>query len=289
MPWELSKYDATLTEAEYSTQRQEGKMGEIIVTAKGQIEAKFLSDLQYQMKSLALKEEWSLIYLVEWLDRTIPHRDIAPDESTGFLKNMVHNLIYDRGLTLEELVLDKYRLRQAAILKIDQCRQQAKKSGYHSLLFPDCATPLIVSPERCFTYDPANYPCNTYYQGAYRFQNHYYPQIGDLKNKGEEFQCAQFLDMLPEVNFWVRNLERRPSHAFWLQTSTDKFYPDFVCLLNDGRYLVVEYKGEDRWSDDDSKEKREIGEIWERRSNGQCLFIMPKGKDFDAIRAKIKS
>jgi len=74
-----------------------------------------------------------------------------------------------------------------------------------------------------------------------------------------------------------------------LQTSTDKFYPDFVCLLNDVRYLVVEYKGEDRWSDDDSKEKREIGELWEARSEGLCLFIMPKGKDFEAIRAKIIS
>jgi hypothetical protein len=75
-------------------------------------------------------------------------------------------------------------------------------------------------------------------------------------------------DILPEVKTWVRNLERRPNHSFWLQTSTDRFYPDFVCLLNDGRYLVIEYKGEDRWSNDDSREKRIIGEVWNRRSEG---------------------
>ena len=41
-----------------------------------------------------------------------------------------------------------------------------------------------------------------------------------------------------------------------------RIYPDFVCLLKDGWYLVVEYKGADRLSDDDSKEKRDIGGLW---------------------------
>ena len=93
--------------------------------------------------------------------------------------------------------------------------------------------------------------------------------------------------MLPEVKYWVRNLERKPIHSFWLQTSTDKFYPDFVCLLTDERYLVVEYKGNHLWTAEDAKEKREIGELWKKRSEGKCLFIMPRGPDFDAIRAKL--
>lgn len=28
--------------------------------------------------------------------------------------------------------------------------------------------------------------------------------------------------------------------------------------------------------------------IWESRSNGRCLFIMPKGGDFAAIRALVQ-
>ena len=145
----------------------------------------------------------------------------------------------------------------------------------------------MVNPDICFSFDPQSYPYNTLYRGGYKFNKHYYPQVGDLKSEGEEFECAQFIDSLDKVKFWVRNLERRPSHSFWLQTSTDRFYPDFVCLLNDGRYLVIEYKGADRWSDDDSKEKRELGELWEKRSNGKCLFVMPKGKDFALIRSSI--
>ena len=34
------------------------------------------------------------------------------------------------------------------------------------------------------------------------------------------------------------------------------------------RYLVVECKGFDRWSDDDSKEKRNTGDVGEEKSNG---------------------
>jgi type III restriction enzyme len=112
--------------------------------------------------------------------------------------------------------------------------------------------------------------------------------VGELKAEGEEFLCGQFIDQMDEVEFWVRNLERQERFSFWLQTSTDKFYPDFVCKLKDGRYLVVEYKGADRWTDDDSKEKRRLGELWAFKSGGRCLFIMPKGKDWEAIKSIMK-
>jgi len=117
---------------------------------------------------------------------------------------------------------------------------------------------------------------------------HYYSKVGEIDEGGEEFLCAQTLDQTDEVEFWVRNLERQEKFSFWLQTSTDKFYPDFVCKLKDGRYLVVEYKGADRWSNDDSKEKRRLGELWDLKSEGKCLFVMPKGKDWGAIKAAVK-
>lgn len=107
-----------------------------------------------------------------------------------------------------------------------------------------------------------------------------------MKSDGEEYECAVFIDsQLRNVKRWVRNLERGVDSSFWLQTSSDRFYPDFIVELTDGRILVVEYKGEDRWSNDDSKEKRQIGELWAARSGGRCLFVMPKGPDWTAITA----
>lgn len=49
----------------------------------------------------------------------------------------------------------------------------------------------------------------------------------------------------------------------------------------------MEYKGEHLWSNDDSKEKRTVGELWADRSDGKCLFVIPKGPNWNAIQAMI--
>ena len=95
-------------------------------------------------------------------------------------------------------------------------------------------------------------------------------------------QCAQVIDSLAAVQYWIRNVARH-SKSFWLPTATDKFYPDFVALLNDGRLLVVEYKGAHIAEGSDTNEKRTVGALWERKSNGKGLFVvaekMVDGKD----------
>jgi type III restriction enzyme len=135
------------------------------------------------------------------------------------------------------------------------------------------------------------YPYTWRYNGGHVFQSHYYPAIGELKETGEEFDCAVFLDSLPEIKWWVRNLAGigREQTSFWIQTATDKFYPDFVCQLTDGRSLIVEYKNANDWSNDDNKEKRTLGELWAERSSGECLFIMPKGhSEIASIASRIR-
>ena len=47
----------------------------------------------------------------------------------------------------------------------------------------------------------------------------------------------------------------------------------------DGRVLVVEYKGEPYKTNDDSREKRQAGEQWERSSGGRCLFLFAVERD----------
>lgn len=51
--------------------------------------------------------------------------------------------------------------------------------------------------------------------------------------------------------------------------ANSNFYPDFVALLKDGRVLVVEYKGEHLATNIDSENKRLIGQLWEKSSNGK--------------------
>ncbi|NTU50508.1 MAG: hypothetical protein HGA87_06510, partial [Desulfobulbaceae bacterium] len=286
--WDLSGADAALSESEFASERSSGQAGLVDINEQGQVTVRFLEDLRSRQMALSL-DRWSVGGLIYWLERHIPHIDLETADMSHFLQRMIRSLTDGRGLPLEFLVHNKIQLRAAAEKKIDGYRKTAHQKAFQNLLFPEAATPLVVTPESCFSFNPNAYPYNELYRGAYKFNKHYYPHVGDLKEDGEEFECAQFLDQLPEVEFWVRNIERKPQHAFWIQTSTDRFYPDFVCKLKDERILVVEYKGADRWSNDDSKEKRDLGGLWEARSNSKCLFIMPNGKELERIREKVRS
>jgi type III restriction enzyme len=239
------------------------------------------------MTLIASERGWTVAKLANWIDQSVDHPDVTAEESGIWLVRVIQGLIDQGGLGLDQLVHDKYRLRTAIDLKLKDLRSARKKAGFQTLLGTRADSPVVVDSGLVFKFSSADYPCSNLYTGNYEFKKHYYRKVGSLND--EELACAQFLDSREEVDFWVRNLDRQPESSFWLPTSTDRFYPDFVASLKDGRRLVVEYKGQDRWSTDDSKEKRNIGAIWEERSEGRCLFIMPQGPDFASILGKMKS
>lgn len=233
-------------------------------------------------------ENWTEAQLIAWVERNLPLEEITPQDKGLFLTAMVGDLVGRRGMLLSQLVRRRFELRRIAEGKIQEYRREARAQVHQALLFGDKAAAVIVSPERCFSYEPEQYPMRTVCPRSDSFGKHYYPKVGELDGEGEEFLCAQFIDQMPDVEYWVRNLERQERFSLWLQTATDKFYPDFVCKLKDGRFLVVEFKGADRWSNDDSKEKRRLGELWAVKSNGTCLFIMPRGKQFEEIAQVVR-
>lgn len=134
----------------------------------------------------------------------------------------------------------------------------------------------------CFNFDPNNYPANSFYDGHFQFEKHYYPRIGAMNS--EEIECAQAIDRNPQIKVWVRNLERQPQHAFWLPTSSDKFYPDFIAKLENDQLLIIEYKGA-HLNSEDSKKKELIGNVWAKKSDNLFLMVWKKdtaGRDMDA-------
>ena len=112
--------------------------------------------------------------------------------------------------------------------------------------------------------------------------------VGNLKGEGEEFKCAEYIaNRLEGVETWVRNVERKPT-SFWLQTSSDKFYPDFLVKATNGAWIAVEYKGAHIANNADSREKKRIGELWERRSGGKCAFAWVEGKNWAAVADAVR-
>ena len=51
----------------------------------------------------------------------------------------------------------------------------------------------------------------------------------------------------------------------------------------------MEYKGGHLYTAEDAEEKRAIGAVWESRSGGRCLFVMPTGGDFSVIARKLRA
>jgi type III restriction enzyme len=240
--------------------------------------------------SLTGGSDWSIERLVVWLDRNLfrdpeERREIIGTESALFLRKAINGLMASRGLTdIGSLVLDRHRLAEALAQRIRQHREAERVAAFQSLLLPE--SELTVHDGICLDLATTRYEPSWTYDGGHKFTKHYYaPAPGELHNSGEEFECAVFLDGLPEVKAWVRNLSRKG--PFWLRRSTANFYPDFLCLLNDGRVLAVEYKGAHLVTADEAKEKAAVGAVWESRSAGRCLFAMPSARHFAEIRAKV--
>jgi type III restriction enzyme len=263
--WNLAQCDASLSETEFPSERAVGAAGEIDVSDTGQVAmTQFVAQVQEQLMLLSVEPGWTVAGLANWLDRQVSHLDIPQQYSCLFMHNVITKLIEIRGLNVEQLARHRFRLRGAVETKVGDHRRAHAQQAYQALLFGPGNTRLEVSPELCLSITQDRYSPNGYYEGAYRFHNHLFRVIGELPSDGEEHECAVFIDILPQVSRWVRNLERQPN-SFWLQTSTDKFYPDFVAELTDGRILVVEYKGEHLWSNDDSREKLAVGGGWFHR------------------------
>lgn len=86
------------------------------------------------------------------------------------------------------------------------------------------------------------------------------------------------IDTNPDVKRWIRNIERSDD-TFWLPLADGRFYPDFLLELTNGKIFIVEYKGVNLYTNEDSQQKRRVGQVWEKTSKGQYFFLMARDKD----------
>ena len=226
--------------------------------------------------------------LVNTLALDIRREGLTQLAAQAWAQRLVSHLLHERGLPLAGCWRARFQLGRAAVQRIDGLFAEARSNGFQALLWgrlPGVA--LAADPRWAFRFEPGRYPARDPYSGRHQFQKHYYRDIAKLKAIGEEFDCAKALDSEAAVKHWVRNLERLPEFAFWLPTATDYFYPDFVAELQDGRLFVVEYKGEGYATNDDSREKRLIGQRWAAQT-GQCFSMVEKNIEGLDMAAQIR-
>lgn len=289
--WSVLDYSSQLTEAEFAI-RETARSFEIDLDGN-HITYQFANEAEQLALDVDV-EGWTPEALVLWLDGQVRGPDIRQVELVRWLSDLLAYLLGPRGLHIGALMRCKFILARKIKEKIAFVRQQERGKVYQLyLLAPDAR--VEVSFEKGFEFTEGMYWDQRRYRGRWKANKHFLgpEQMGafDGADEGEEFQCAQAIDSLSGVRFWIRNVARHPS-SFWLPTATDRFYPDFVARLNDGRLMVVEYKGGLLADAADTKEKRTVGQLWERSSGGQALFVIVErevaGRDMRAqVMAKM--
>ena len=228
----------------------------------------------YQQPSF-LSGEWSEAELIHDLENRLRDRDDARYTQEALRDCIVRNLdaLKNRGYEVEKIARFKSQFAQALRARLLSDGKAERENTVQRFLF---GGKRRLSEHR-FEF-PRRYDLDEPYKGAAIFKRHYYGIIGNLASSGEEFECAMILDSAPQVKHWIRNIPQKP-HSFSLPLAERKFYPDFVAELNNGKILVVEYKGAHMRENPREQRKFEIGRLWESESGGTAFFLMPSPTD----------
>jgi type III restriction enzyme len=270
--WYLSAYPARLEQNEF-TIRETARTFEIDLDGDT-LRYGSIGEDALQLSLDVDVEGWSAEGLARWLVKQCRQDDIGAPELLTWLRTLVTYLERDRNIQLSALMRCKFILARKIKDKIVEIRKKEEKTCYQRDLF-GAEAKVKVSFDEGFEFQDGMFAYCPTYKGPYDFRKHFLDYVPgfDGNDEGEEFKCAQMLDSLPEVEYWVRNVDRQPG-AFKLPLAHGYFYPDFVAKLRDGRLFVVEYKGAGLVTAEDARNKDTIGQKWEEVSNGKCLFLM---------------
>lgn len=271
--WSLKNHSALFTDVEFSI-REEGRTYEIDLDGD-KIKYKFTSEEEQFALDVDVKG-WTDSALVLWLDKQVHQPDINQAELLRWLSELVQHLTVARSIHISALMRCKFILARKVRDRLVAIRQSERNSAYQRCLFaPEAKVEVVFA--KAFEFKDGMYADQRKYDGRWKPTKHFLgasqvPEF-DGVDDGEELRCAEVIDSLPSVKYWMRNVSKHPD-SFWLPTSTDRFYPDFVAELTDGRLLVAEYKGAHIANNADTAEKRNIGALWERKSSGKGLFLI---------------
>jgi type III restriction enzyme len=287
--WELADFDHKLSDAEFSPDVEAMRRASLTISQLEKIECDVYDRLDSQMALFGEEQGWNVTDLVHWLDRNLYFPYSERDVKVAWLNAALTYLMDKKEFSLEELAYRKFRLRGALQRKMASGLVEAKQ-GVFDLLFHS-EDKFEVRDEHAITFEQGRYGYDSIYTGLIHLKNHFFAVIGNLKGTGEEFECAEYIaHQMDGVEWWVRNVEKKPT-SFWLQTASDKFYPDFVVKLTSGVILAIEYKGQHlsvARGNRDSIEKKRIGDLWARRSNGTCGFVWIENRNWQTLKDAAK-
>ena len=226
--------------------------------------------LTYQDKNCSKKE------LVHWLDKKLRFTMLDKEDKVKFLEKAIDSI---KGHTIQDLSINRYVLLAKLDEVISSILVDYSKKRFDRFVkdgtikvkefeqFPQVITLSEELPQE--------------------FNKNYYDKIDKLNKEEARFVERLDLDSLPNIKFWIRNREKKD--PFYLQGwKRNKFYPDFIAVTNKGNILALEWKGEDRVSNEDTQYKEQIANVWEQLGKGKLYFFLVHNANVEGVLTKIK-
>jgi len=237
---------------------------------------KWVKSAQQILKITYKDKNFSKEELVQWLDKKLRFTMLEKPDKIKFIQKVIEYQLKKRSLS--ELSVNRYILVTKLSETINQILVDYAKKRFDKFLKDK---KIIVKELEKF---PEKITLSQ--EIPQEFNKNYYSKIDKLNKEELRFVERLDLETLPNIQFWVRSREKKD--PFFIQGwKKNKFYPDFIAVTRKNNIVVLEWKGEDRVSNEDTQYKEEIGKIWESMNKNLHFFLVHNG-NVEEVLTKLK-
>ncbi len=242
-------------------------------------ENEWLQGKQLSLPYQYLDGEHSQDELVTWLDKKLRFPMVTPEDKNAFIEKAINNQIKKHKRSLPELSVNRYLLADRLSVAISEVLEKHTKKVFADLISKKKITVGL------FEEFPSTIALKSPVPKV--FNKNLYERIDGIN--GEERVFVERIDLgaLDNIEFWVRNREK--VDPFFIQGwKKGKFYPDFVAVTKKGTIVALEWKGEDRISNEDTAYKVEIATEWEKLGKGNQRFFLVHNGNSEEVLTELK-
>lgn len=186
---------------------------------------------------------------------------VCGGDLTAYIDRIVENMNTDELAAMEKNI---YGYAAKIKAKIERLLDEYRKDKFKNMLetgkiecLPSFRLKLEINPGK---------PFGLLSKSLYR---------SEQAVNGFELKVIEKVSSLPNVKWWHRNMDRL---EFCINGYLNH-YPDFIVMTNSGKIVMVETKGEHLTSNDDSREKAELGKIWQAQAGANYRYYMVSEND----------
>ena len=186
---------------------------------------------------------------------------VCGGDLTAYIDRIVENMNADELAAMEKNI---YGYATKIKTKIERLLDEYRKDKFKNMLETgkiECLPSFRLKRE----INPGN-PFGLLSKSLYR---------SEQAVNGFELKVIEKVSSLPNIKWWHRNMDRL---EFCINGYMNH-YPDFIVMTNSGKIVMVETKGEHLTSNDDSREKAELGKIWQAQAGAKYRYYMVSEQD----------